>query len=96
VSGAKNPVHEALLLVDAAGTRLALEYDTRDGRTFLTITFDGREAPFELTHADAGALVTRLGAFSGPAFIAALRFTSAPPEAVKRGPGPVKTGKAGS
>ncbi len=33
---------------DASGSTLALEVDPRDGRRYLTVAFDGAEAPFEL------------------------------------------------
>ncbi len=38
---------------DASGSRLALEVDPRDGRRYLTVAFDGAEAPFELDPATA-------------------------------------------
>jgi hypothetical protein len=38
---------------DASGSTLALEVDPRDGRRYLTVAFDGAEAPFELDPATA-------------------------------------------
>lgn len=84
---ANGPI-EGLVLVDSSGSRLALEYDPRDGRTYLTITFEGTEAPFELDPETVGSIVAALRAYAAPVDTSALRFTCEP---VKQGKAPVKT-----
>lgn len=44
------------LVTDAGGSTATIEHDQRDGRRYLTIAFDGREAPFELDGRTAGLL----------------------------------------
>jgi hypothetical protein len=42
-----------LALTDASGSTLRVEHDAGDGRTYLTVGFDGHEAPFELGRSTA-------------------------------------------
>jgi hypothetical protein len=55
-----------LALTDASGSTLRVEVDPRDGRAYLTVGFDGHEAPFELGRSTAvqiaGALRVLLNA----------------------------------
>ncbi len=53
---------------DASGSTLSLEVDPEDGRRYLTVAFDGREAPFELdpsTARDVGHALLLLAASWG-------------------------------
>lgn len=78
----------ALVIVDSTGSRLALEHDPRDGRCYLTVTFDGHEAPFELDPGSASDIAAALTAYAAPVDTSALRFTGEP---VKQGKAAVKT-----
>ena len=55
-----SPLSVLLALTDASGSTLRVEHDASDGRTYLTVTFDGHDAPFELGSASAGNLATAL------------------------------------
>lgn len=51
------------LVTDPSGSTATIEHDQRDGRRYLTIAFDGHEAPFELdgrTAALLGAALLRV------------------------------------
>lgn len=85
-----SPLAVLLLLTDASGSTLRLEHDTRDGRTYLTVAFDGHEAPFEVTPDAAGTVGEALRRFAAPVDLSGLRFVARSGEAVKHGTEPVK------
>ena len=71
---------------DASGSTLALEVDPRDGRRYLTVAFDGAEAPFELDPATArdvghALLLFAVSGQGGPVVVEAVKQ----PAAVQRG-----------
>jgi hypothetical protein len=65
-----------LALTDASGSTLRFEVDPRDGRAYLTVTFDGHEAPFELTPEAAGTIAGALGRYAAPVDLSGLRFVA--------------------
>lgn len=81
----------ALVIVDSTGSRLALEHDPRDGRSYLTVTFDGREAPFELDPESAADIAAALTAYAAPVDTSRIRFTGSDRTPVKQGKAAVKT-----
>ncbi len=81
-----------LALTDASGSALRVEYDPRDGRAYLTVTFDGHEAPFEVTAAAAGTIAGALGRYAAPVDLSGLRFAGPGGAAVKQGKAARETG----
>lgn len=55
-----SPLSVLLALTDASGSTLRVEHDPSDGRAYLTVSFDGVEAPFELGAASAYHITTAL------------------------------------
>lgn len=70
---------------DPSGSTLRIEHDPIDGRTYLTVTFDGHEAPFELTPDAATRIAGALLAYAAPVDLSGLRFTPPDAGAVQRG-----------
>jgi hypothetical protein len=86
------PLSVVLALTDASGSTLRVEVDGRDGRAYLTVGFDGHEAPFELTPEAAGTIAGALGRFAAPVDLSGLRFVASSVGPVKQGKAAVKRG----
>lgn len=78
------PLTVVLALTDASGSTLRVEHDASDGRAYLTVGFDGHEAPFELTPEAAGTIAGALGRYAAPVDMSGLRFVASSVGAVKR------------
>lgn len=53
---------------DGAGSRLRVEHDPRDGSSFVTVDFDGREAPFRITAENVGKIAVAVFTATHPGF----------------------------
>ena len=61
---------------DPSGSTLRIEHDPSDGRSYLTVVFDGHEAPFELTPDTATRIAGALLAYAAPVDLSGMRWTS--------------------
>ena len=83
---------------DGSGSRLTVEHDARDGRAYIAVTFDGLDAPFEITADVASTVAVAVFTATHPGFTGLCHLDGSKPVRARktRRTANGETGKRGS